>query len=213
MTGRASTDGVIARLSAQAGPPAAALARLRRGVAAVGLGAAALAAALSFRALGWRPDLPGALMIPEVALKFLFPLGIGLSAAIALMRAGQPGRPVLSAAVAAPALAALAAGLALWAAHPGPAPAFASPRACLTAILLLSLPGLGAGLLALRAGAPVRPALAGAAAGALAGAGAALGYALYCPVDQARFVVLWYGTGMLVAAAVGALAGRRFAAW
>jgi hypothetical protein len=54
---------------------------------------------------------------------------------------------------------------------------------------------------------------AGAAAGLLAGAGAALGYALYCPVDSAGFVMVWYSAGMAVAVALGAAIGPRAACW
>jgi len=55
--------------------------------------------------------------------------------------------------------------------------------------------------------------LTGAAAGLAAGASAATLYGLHCPEVSALFVLIWYSLGMLVAAAIGALAGPRVLRW
>jgi hypothetical protein len=206
-------EALIARLAAEAGPPAHDLRRLRGRVAAAAVGAAAVAAVMALAGLGWRGDLPGALMVPTVALKFLWAGALAVTAALALARLGQPGRRAVTLAALAPAAFAGVIGGALWAADPAPTPDFASPPFCVLAIVTMALPGLAAGFHALRAGAPVNLRAAGAAAGVLAGAGAAMGYALYCPVDSAGFVMVWYTAGVAVAAALGAAAAPRVAAW
>lgn len=82
-------------------------------------------------------------------------------------------------------------------------------RVCMLAIPLLSLPLLAAALLALRRGAPSRPALAGAFAGLLsAGLGATL-YASHCSDDSPLFVATWYTIAACIVAGIGALAGTR----
>lgn len=82
-------------------------------------------------------------------------------------------------------------------------------RVCMIAIPLLSLPLLAAALLALRRGAPSRPAVAGAFAGLLsAGLGATL-YASHCTDNSPLFVATWYTIAVAFVAAIGALAGSR----
>jgi hypothetical protein len=206
-------EALIARLAAEAGPPAHDLRRLRARVAAAGVGAAAVAAVMALAGLGWRGDLPGALTTPIVALKFLWAGSLAVTAALALARAGEPGRRAVTAAALAPAALAGLIGGALWAADPAPAPDFASPPFCVLAIAGMALPGLAAAFYALRSGAPVNLRAAGAAAGTLAGACAAMGYALYCPVDSAGFVMVWYTAGVAAAAALGAAAAPRVAGW
>ena len=64
--------------------------------------------------------------------------------------------------------------------------------ACLTSIPLIGIGPLAIFLLALRHGAPTRPALAGAVAGLLAGGIAATFYAAQCTDDSPLFVATWY---------------------
>ncbi len=81
--------------------------------------------------------------------------------------------------------------------------------ACVSAIPLFSLPLLAAALLALRRGAPSRPAVAGAVAGLLAaGLGATL-YASHCTDDSPLFVATWYPLAIAMVTIVGAVAGSR----
>jgi hypothetical protein len=82
-------------------------------------------------------------------------------------------------------------------------------RVCMIAIPLLSLPLLAAALLALRRGAPSRPAMAGAFAGLLSAGLAATLYASHCTDDSPLFVATWYTIAVAFVAAIGALAGSR----
>ena len=84
---------------------------------------------------------------------------------------------------------------------------------CMRMIPLLAAPMLAALIVALRAGAPLHPALTGALAGAASAGVAALLYASHCPDDSPLFVATWYPLATLICAAAGALAGRRFLAW
>lgn len=84
---------------------------------------------------------------------------------------------------------------------------------CLTAILTLSIPVLTLMLLAMRALAPTRPALAGLAAGVFSGAVAATVYGLSCAESTATFVATWYTLGMVMSGALGAAAGRWVLRW
>lgn len=84
---------------------------------------------------------------------------------------------------------------------------------CPVAILGMSVPLLGAAVWAARDLAPLRPGLAGAAAGMLAGGVAALAYGLACTEGALVFVAVWYTLGIVMAAALGALAGRLLLRW
>ena len=84
---------------------------------------------------------------------------------------------------------------------------------CLTLIPLFSIAPLAALIVAMRAGAPLHPALTGALAGAAAAGVAATIYATSCTDDSPLFVASWYPLAMLVVVAAGAFAGRRFLQW
>ena len=84
---------------------------------------------------------------------------------------------------------------------------------CMRMISLLASPILAGLIVALRAGAPLHPALTGALAGAASAGIAALIYASHCPDDSPLFVATWYPLATLICIGVGALAGRRFLAW
>jgi hypothetical protein len=84
---------------------------------------------------------------------------------------------------------------------------------CMRMIPILAAPMLAALIVALRAGAPLHPALTGALAGAASAGVAALLYASHCPDDSPLFVATWYPLATLICAAVGALAGRWFLEW
>jgi len=84
---------------------------------------------------------------------------------------------------------------------------------CLADIIFLSIFPLGAILYALRQGAPMSPAVTGAAAGLLAGAlGAAL-YAMHCMDDSPLFVASWYTLAIGLMALVGLLVGQYVLRW
>ena len=84
---------------------------------------------------------------------------------------------------------------------------------CTIMIPMLAAPVLAALIVALRAGAPLHPALTGALPGAAAAGVAALVYASSCPDNSPLFVATWYPLATLICMGVGALAGRRFLAW
>jgi hypothetical protein len=84
---------------------------------------------------------------------------------------------------------------------------------CMRMIPLLAAPILVTLIVALRAGAPTRPALTGALAGAASAGIAALLYSSHCPDDSPLFVATWYPLATLICMGVGAIAGRRFLAW
>jgi hypothetical protein len=84
---------------------------------------------------------------------------------------------------------------------------------CLPMVPLLSLVPLVAALVILRRGAPVSPALAGAAAGLLAAFCGASLYAFHCFDDSPLFVATWYTLAVIPVVALGALAGHRLLRW
>lgn len=209
------TDDLIRALAADARPgwrlsSAFALALV------VGVVAAAGVFALN---LSPRPHLFALLVEWRLVFKFAVTLSLAASALVLALRLSQPG---VSAARAGRALLVpvlmLAAGVAAELVTT-PASQWRTELVgryavyCTTLIPLIAAPALGALLLALRRGAPTRPALAGAAAGLAAGGiGAAL-YALHCVDDSPLFVLAWYGIAVAVVTAVGALAGSRLLRW
>src|SRR5262245_11749236 len=86
-------------------------------------------------------------------------------------------------------------------------------RLCVASILAMSTAPLAALLVALRAGAPQSPGLAGAAAGLLAGGLAATLYAIHCPDDSPLFVALWYLPVVILVTLAGAIIGHRALRW
>lgn len=142
-----------------------------------------------------------------------------VAAAIAVKRLSSPGTrlgaaPVVGLLIVL-AMASLGAGQLLAAAPAGRLGLWLGQtwKVCSPLILLLALPIYGCLIVALRALAPTRPALTGAAAGLTAGALAATLYGLHCPEQAAAFVATWYTLGIAAAAAVGALLGRRLLRW
>jgi hypothetical protein len=68
-------------------------------------------------------------------------------------------------------------------------------------------------LLAFRSGAPTHPVKAGLAAGLIAGSAGALIYAQFCTEQTMTFVTLWFGLGIALAGAVGAVLGPWTLRW
>jgi hypothetical protein len=84
---------------------------------------------------------------------------------------------------------------------------------CVVLIPILAAPTAALLLWLMRAFAPTRLALAGAAIGAFAGGVGAMAYAMYCPTDSVAFVTTWYTVAIAVCAALGALVGSKFLRW
>lgn len=86
-------------------------------------------------------------------------------------------------------------------------------HSCSVNILILGLPMLALGLVAVRGMAPTRPVAAGFATGLFSGGVAATVYGLHCAENTFTFVALWYSLGVLLPAALGAVLGRWVLRW
>ncbi len=211
------TDELVALL-ARSGGATESNAIARRYATALGWGAfgAILLMALT---QGVRPDIAPATALPMFWIKLAFPAAVAGAALLAVARLSRPGVRLRGA----PALVALPvlaiwvfAGIVLAGAAAGSREDLLMGftwRECPWNIALLSIPALAGTLWAMRALAPTRPVVAGAAAGLLAGAIGALAYALHCPEMQAPFVAVWYVAGMLIPTAAGALMGPFVLRW
>jgi len=210
------TDNLINALAADAKHPPASLALVWY---ALGGGALVLAAIAFFAMLGARGDIASALESWRFLLKFVVTIAIALSAfalARALSRPDEGWRAIAPYLLVAPAL--LFVGIAVEFVSV-PAGAWLTRAVgrnslvCLTFIPLIGIGPLAVLLLAVRHGAPTRPALAGAATGLLAGAIAATFYAAHCADDSPLFVSIWYSLAIAGLALLGAFAGKMLARW
>lgn len=169
--------------------------------------------------LGVRPDI-GAARMP-VMMKAMF---AALAAAVILpiaVRLMRPGRPLgwrIGAALLFAGVCAAATFIALmgempeqrwqaWMGGEGRAPW------CVVLIPILAAPTAALLTWFMRAFAPTRLAMTGAAIGALSGGIAAMAYAMYCPTDSVAFVTTWYVVAIAVCAALGSLVGSKFLRW
>lgn len=192
--------------------------RWRRRLAITMLVGLVVAALLTAIGLGVRPDI-GAARMP-VMMKALFAAAaaaVMLPLAVRLMRPGRPLGWRLAAVgvfglvcVVTVALALMGAPedrrLEVWMGASG------TPW-CVVLIPILAAPAAALLLWLMRAFAPTRLALAGAAIGALSGGLGAMAYAMYCPTDSVAFVVTWYSVGIGFCAALGAAIGSRILRW
>lgn len=208
------TDDLIRRLAAEPAPRRRWSVEARLAVAAI-LGFF-LVAVVVLTGLGIRPDFGGTLSTPTGALKVGGATAIAAAAFRVACRLALPGTPALCP-ISAAFLLVLAGSAAIAFAGPGAGFQLGAPLAlvltCTEKIFLLALLPLGASLVALRSGAPTRPAVAGAAAGLLAGGLAAAAFAMACPMDNPGLVVVGYGAAILLISALGAVAGHRLLAW
>lgn len=185
---------------------------------AAGLGLAVSVAAFVLL-VGPRPDLSAAVATLPFVLKPLEMLILAGASAALVMRLALPGAPWRGAALAA-ALAPVVMVAAVivellvvprseWLTRL----AGAHWLACVLTIVLLALPMLAAIMIGLRAGAPTRPALAGAGAGLLAGALSATLYIVHCPDDSPLFVAAWFSAAIATVTLVGAAIGSKALRW
>ncbi|QWT19088.1 DUF1109 domain-containing protein [Bacillus sp. NP157] len=211
------TDDLIALLATETPAVDRNAPRRRFALAAlVGLAGALLLMAVT---LGLRPDLAVAARTAMFWLRLAYPLAIASAALAVVLRLSRPGAAVgvRWAALGVPPLVAFAAlAVALAGAPEGARMALwlgSTWKVCPVLIAILSTPAAIAMFWAVRGMAPVRPRLAGAATGLFAGATATAAYCLHCPEMAPPFWAFWYLLGMLVPAAIGALAGRKFLRW
>ncbi|MEH6663990.1 MAG: DUF1109 domain-containing protein [Brevundimonas sp.] len=185
--------------------------------------ALALAAAASVAAvlvlLGLRPDLGAAVQGPAFWIKAAYTGALAMAGGWLVLRLGRPGAPARTPALAFAAVlgAALAvgAGEVLGAAPDARMDVWLGDtwRYCSANILKVSVFAAPFIWLSARGLAPTRPVRAGAAMGVLAGAVGATAYGLHCPEATAAFVSTWYGLGVLLCGAAGALIGRVALRW
>ncbi|HVK79051.1 MAG TPA: DUF1109 domain-containing protein [Verrucomicrobiae bacterium] len=168
--------------------------------------------------LGVRPDI-GAARMP-VMWKSIFAATAAvviLPLALQLMRPGRPLGWRIGAVVLFFALCALVTIIALmgemperrWEAWMGGA----TFPWCVVLIPVIAAPTAALLVWLMRAFAPTRLTMAGAAIGALSGGVGAMAYAMYCPTDSVAFVTTWYSLAIAVCAALGALIVSKFLRW
>lgn len=211
------TEDLIQSLSAdtRAVPRHAADQRLMIGL--VGGGLAAFAVMVP--SMGFRGDLPGAMMTFSFAMKWAYTISLALLALLVTRHIARPDARGLRHAwlIAIPfGLLAITSiveltttpvdgWLTMWLGG--------SWRECSARVAVLSIPVFAGMLWAFRALAPSRLTAAGGAAGLTSGACAATIYGLHCPEVSATFVLTWYSLGMVLATALGALVGPRLLRW
>jgi hypothetical protein len=210
------TNELIKALSADARQHTAPISTVWWG--AVGL-ATVLAAAIFFTTLGPRPDVAIAAETPRFLFKFavtimLAVIAFGLAGALA--RPDETWRKAMPYLGAAPVIIFSGVVAELLALPPDVWSAKlvgTNSMVCLTSIPLMGIGPLTIFVLALRHGAPTRPAFAGAVAGLLAGSIAATFYAAHCTDDSPLFVATWYMIAIASLALVGAVGAYRLARW
>lgn len=210
------TDDLIALMAADAKP--ARRQTVPRKLLAVGLFGAALALAVLVPWIGMR-DMGEAVATGPYWMKTAYTLGLGVAGYLLAERlarpAGTPARGVMVLLLVLGVLLSIAM-VQLTSMRSGDMPAALMGSTwdkCPWRIVVLSLPGLLAGLLAMRALAPTRPALAGAGLGLFVGGVGATIYGLHCAETSAAFTLIWYTAGIGLTAAIGALAGWRLLRW
>ncbi|MGD9967770.1 MAG: NrsF family protein [Hyphomonadaceae bacterium] len=209
------TEDLIQTLARSAGP--AENTRWRLNLALTLVVGFAVAAALVAIGLGVRPDI-GAARMP-IMMKALFS---ALTAAMILpivLQLMKPGRPLgwrIGAVALFIALCATATVVALMGEDPGKRLDMWMGNGvpwCVVLIPILAAPTAAGLLWLMRAFAPTRLALTGAAIGGFAGGVGAVAYAMYCPVDSVAFVTTWYVLGIALSAAIGAVVGAKVLRW
>jgi hypothetical protein len=179
------------------------------------LAAAPVSVAMFMAELGVRPDVMTAMHNPFFDLKFVITLALAVGAIVVSLHLSRPEASLkgwgwlllVPAGI-------VAAGLAGEMMMPQRLPMMtrligSNSRICMTAIPLMSLPLLAGALIALRHGAPARPALAGALAGLISAGLAATLYASHCTDDSPLFVATWYPIPTALVTAVGAFLGTK----
>jgi hypothetical protein len=214
--GSLNTNHLIARLAADDLQPRPIRASALALMPFVGLGLTGLPI---LAVLGVRPNLGAVLADPVLAMKWALPLAVATVTLPLAWRRMRPEAqlkawPLLLALVAVAAMGLVAAALAVlpfaaW----GPAFRGDSRFVCLASVTGMGLGPLAAALWALSHGASTAPRLSGLLAGLGAGGLAAALYALHCDEDAAPFFVTWYGMGILLVGALGALLGPRALRW
>jgi hypothetical protein len=210
-------DDLIDRLAADLSPvPRQALARTLFGWSAIGVLAAAV---LMLAWLGLRPDLMEASGTMMFWSKFAYTTIFAILGGLAALNLARPGGSLRRQAVGIVLLVALMGlggivqMLVMGPEHMRTLVVGGSALVCPFYIVALSVPVYALTAWAMRRAAPTNPTLAGFAAGLFAGAAATWVYAFHCTESGMPFVTIWYTTGILIAAGLGALIGRWALRW
>ena len=211
------TDDLIAALSQDLAPVPR---RAVGGRLALGLGAGvAVSFALMVLWLGMRPDLMPAMMTAPFWMKFAYAFAVAVFGFGLIDRLARPeGEGGMFGPLILAPLAVMIALAIYQLAGATEAQRMAlmmggSSRICPRNIVILSLPVFVGVFWALRALAPTRLTLAGAAAGVLAGAAGTVIYAVHCTETAAPFVAIWYTLGIAAMGLLGAALGRLMLRW
>lgn len=207
------TDGLIQTLAADNAQRSRPVGPM---LAAALLVAVIAAAVLMVSTIGLRADIRQAMRTPLFDLKFVVTLALAIPAIAISLHLSRPEASLRHRGfvLLAP-LVILALGAAAEMTMPDRPPMMTrwmghNALLCLSVIPLLAMPILAAALLALRQGAPSRPALTGAMAGLLSAGFAATLYAAHCIDDSPLFVATWYTLATALVTAIGALAGAKW---
>lgn len=211
------TDDLIDRLSGELQPTSKRAIPRRLAMALVpGIVVAAIAMLLW---LGLRPDLAEAVFGMMYWWKFLYTAIFAGLAFWAATRLARPGGSMRKPMIALFALIVVAGAMGIAQLMIMP-PEMGrqlvmggSALVCPFYIAALSIPIYAATVLVMRRLAPTNLAGAGLAAGLLAGSTAAWVYAFHCTENGMPFLAIWYTTGILISAIVGAVLGRWALRW
>jgi hypothetical protein len=211
------TDDLITRLSADLKPvrPMAMQRLLVGAVVVSGL----VAAVMMNMWLGMRPDMDSAMATMNFWTKFTYTLAVALLGGVATIALARPDGRIRwpwYGALGLLALLVVGAFYQLARAEPDemmPLVIGGTSMVCPWRIVVLGLPILLGGILALRRLAPANPTLAGFAAGVMAGGTGAWIYSFACAETGMMFLALWYTLGILIVGAIGAVLGRFLLRW
>ncbi len=178
-----------------------------------------VAALLVATGLGVRPDI-GAARMPVMmkAMFAAFAAAVMLPLAVQLMKPGRPLGWRIGAVLVFAGVCVLATCVALMGEMPERRwEAWMGGRGvipwCVVLIPVLAAPAAALLTWFMRAFAPTRLTLTGAAIGAISGGVGAMAYAMYCPTDSVAFVTTWYAVAIAVCAALGATLGSKILRW
>jgi hypothetical protein len=209
------TDDLIGMLARQAGAaPRHAVART--------LAPAVLAGAVASLGLvlALKTPVPAAFWLTLAPwIKLFYGAALGAAALWWVGRSARPGAVQRPARITVLTVLAtmLSLAIASWVGTPAPARLAAlvgsDPLGCIRNVALSALPVAAALGVALRRLAPTQLRSAGAAAGLAAGAIGSAIYSLTCTETGIPFTAIWYTSGMVVVAGLGALLGPRVLRW
>lgn len=210
------TDDLINAIAADAGAPRAPIGWIVGTAAAIGVIATA---ALFYNLLPTRPDMEAALGDWHFLLKWAFSLTLVVTAmalVVSLARPQGTPSPKMLLLLGAPVVLAFGVIAEMISLPPSfwmPSLIGTNALACIIYVPILSGLPLAVMIIALRRGAPARPALAGAVAGLVAAGIAASFYATHCQNDSPLFLAAWYILATAIVAGVGAVLGARLLRW